>query len=53
MIRPNDREIEEIVSTLEIGWRQARNHAIQRAHLRERRDEERRRMARTGIRNLA
>lgn len=53
MIRPSDREIEEIVERLEIGWLQARNHAIQRAHLRERLAQERREAIRTGIRNLA
>lgn len=53
MIRPSDREIEEIVARLECGWLQARNHAIQRAQLRDRLDRERREAIRTGIRNLA
>lgn len=53
MIRPRDEEIEAIVERLEIGWLQARNHAIQRHALRERLAEDRRRTVRESIRNLA
>lgn len=53
MIRTRDEEIEAIVEGLEIGWLQARNHAIQRRALRERMAEKRRQAIRGGIRNLA
>ena len=52
MIRPSDREIERLVERLETGWLQARNHAVQRDALRERRDNERREAISEGLRNL-